>query len=310
MSDRMRVGYVCTNYNNSSYTRDAIASLHSGNRGSDVRVVVVDNKSQDEDLAKLREIPREFPGVELILNQDNVGYFPGLNIGITHLRTRFPDIEHLAVGNNDLVFPEDFVETVERHRDVLDTWAVVAPDLVTPEGVHQNPHVLHPISRVRKLVWDTYFLSYGTAVLIGRIANATRRFTARQEKAPDSQLYRTAGPIQMGYGACYLLGPMFFRHFDGLCALTFLMQEEFFLSEQLKCIGQMTYYDPRFVVQHVGHATMGRLTSRRHWGISRDAYQTCKCYLGLSREERCRLIAARSPGTFNQTVDRGARTDV
>ena len=76
MKDRMRVGYVCTNYNNSSYTRDAIASLHAGSRGNDVRVVVVDNNSQDADIAKLREVAREFPGVELILNQDNVGYFP------------------------------------------------------------------------------------------------------------------------------------------------------------------------------------------------------------------------------------------
>ena len=102
----------------------------------------------------------------------------------------------------------------------------------------------------------------------------------------------------MGYGACYLLGPLFFRHFDCLCAPTFLMQEEFFLSEQLKFIGQMTYYDPRFVVQHVGHATMHRVPSRRHWGFSRDAYRTYKCYLGLSREEQCRLIAPRIPGIF------------
>ena len=293
----MRVGYVCTNYNSSSYTRDAIASLHAGSRGSDVSVVVVDNKSQDADVAKLPEVARDFPGVELILNQDNVGYFPGLNIGIRHLRTSFPDIEHLAVGNNDLVFPENFVETLERHRDVLDTWAVVAPDLVTPEGVHQNPHVLHPLSRFRKLVWDAYFLSYGAAVLIKRVARVTRRFTVRHENAADSQLYRTAGPIEQGYGACYLLGPMFFRHFDGLCAPTFLMQEEFFLFEQLKCIGQMTYYDPRFVVKHVGHATMDRIPSRSHWGFSRDAHRTYKRYLGLSRDQQLTLLSLRSPGT-------------
>lgn len=290
----MKIGFVCTNYNNSSYTRAAIASLHAGGRWSDVRVVVVDNKSQDSDVASLKDVAREFPGVELVLHPDNVGYFPGLNIGIRHLRTKFPDIEHLVVGNNDLVFPENFVETVQRHREVFDTWAVVAPDLVTLDGVHQNPHVLHPISHTRKLIWDLYFLSYGTTVLIKHAARITRKFTIREENAPGTQLHKTPGPIEQGYGACYLIGPAFFRHFSRLCAPTFMMQEEFFLYEQLKGIGQLTYYDPRFVVYHHGHATTDKLPSRRQWVISRKAHHVYKRYLDLSPAEQLSLIAAGS----------------
>jgi len=290
----MKLGFVCTNYNNAAYTRAAIASLCEGGRRSDVRIVVVDNGSRRDDVAPLQGLAREFPDVVLVLQDDNVGYFPGLNIGIQHLRTRFPDVDVLVVGNNDLVFPPGFVESVERYREVFDSWAVVAPDLVTPDGMHQNPHVLHPISRIRRMIWDLYFLSYGAAVLIRLAARMTRGVTAREENARDGELYKTAGPIEQGYGACYLLGPVFFRHFTRLWAPTFLMQEEFFLYEQLKEIGQLTYYDPRFVVHHHAHATMHGVPGRRQWKISQDAHRVYKRYLAMSPVERSSLITAGS----------------
>ena len=287
----MKLGFVCTNYNNSAFTRAAVESLHAGGRAAGVRVVVVDNRSGAEDIESLRTIPDAFPGVEILLNPENIGYFPGLNVGIRHLRARAPEVEHLVVGNNDLSFPPGFVDTVESHREVLDTWAVVSPDLVTPGGVHQNPHVLHPIGRLRKLAWDAYFLTYGTGVVVKHAARAARRFTVRAENDSSSQLHRTPGPVEQGYGACYLLGPCFFRPFDRRCAPTFMMQEEFFLGEQLKLIGQQTFYDPRFVVKHHGHATTDRLPSRRQWAIGQEAHRVYKRYLRLGPAERRLMIS-------------------
>lgn len=288
----MKIGYVCTNYNNSGYTRAAIASLHASGHADDVHVVVVDNQSLPDDVVALRRAAAEFPNVELVLQSTNVGYFAGLNVGIRTLRQRHPDVVHLVVGNNDLEFPAEFVPQVARHREVLEQWAVVAPDLVTPEGVHQNPHVLHPISRARRAVWDAYYASYPIAMVIRKLAHLTRRLSVRPENAPGSALYQVAQPVEQGYGACYLLGPAFFRHFDAFCAPTFLMQEEFFLYEQLKRIGQLTYYDPRFVVRHRGHATMGTLPSRRHWALAREAHRVYKRYLDMSTTEQDSFLAA------------------
>lgn len=286
------VGFVCTNYGNTHYTRAAIASLHADESRGDVRVVVVDNHSTEPEVAALRAVAAEFPGVELVLNAENVGYFRGLNIGIRRMRHRFPEATVLVVGNNDLEFPAGFVATVQRERALFDEQAVVAPDLVTPDGVHQNPHVLRPISRARRLVWDLYFVHYWAAVAVRVAARLSRRFTVRPENVAGSMLYRTAGPVEQGYGACYLIGPEFFRHFDGFYAPTFLMQEEYFLYEQLGTIGQLTWYDPRFVVRHVGHATMGSLPGRRHWAISRDAHRTYKDFIRRPSDERRRIIAA------------------
>ena len=290
----MKVGFVFTNYNNSAYTRAAVASLRQGGAGDQARVVIVDNQSNQDDVEALREIAREYPAVELILNPENVGYFKGLNVGIRRVREQRPELDHIVVGNNDLVFPANFVDAMWECRAVLDTHAVVAPDLVTRDGVHQNPHVLFPIGAGRKLVWDLYFLSYVAAVLIRSLASYTRPLTVRRENARGSDLYRTPGPIEQAYGACYILGPVFFRHFDRLCAPTFIMEEEFFLNEQLNAIGQMVYYDPRLVVQHYNHATTSQFPSRRQWAIAREAHRVYKRYLRLSPPERERMIRAES----------------
>jgi GT2 family glycosyltransferase len=282
----MKVGFVCTNYNNAELTREMIASLHGGGAWDDVQVVVVDNRSVPDDVAVLEDTAREYPGVQLLLQEENRGYFRGLNVGIRHLRAHVPGVQHLVVGNNDLEFPKGFVQKLQEHRTLFDEWAVVAPDLVAPGGQHQNPHVLHPIGAARRAVWGVYFSAYAAALLVRTAARMTRPLTVREENSSASRLHLTAGPIEQGYGACYILGPKFFAHFGGLCAPTFLMQEEFFLGEQLRAIGQLTYYDPRFTVRHLHHATMGTVPSRRHWELSRASHRVYKRYLAMSVEQR------------------------
>lgn len=286
-----RVGFVCTNYNNSRFTRAAIESLHAGSQWHDLRVVVVDNASEERDRAALVALQADYPEIEVVFNPENSGYFPGLNIGIARLRAVHPGIDLLVIGNNDLEFPADFVFQVAAARSLLDSWAVVAPDLVTPDGVHQNPHVRFAISRLRRAVWDLYFHSMAAASVVRLLASATRRLSVRPENAVGSQLHLTPGPIEQGYGACFLLGPKFFRHFDRLFAPTFLMQEEYFLYEQLLTIDQLTYYTPTVVVRHRGHATMGLVPGRRHWEISRDAHRIFAAFRRLDREARRARIA-------------------
>ena len=271
----MRVGFVFTNYNNSGFTREAVRSI-SENPGWDPGcVVVVDNRSEAGDIEALRRIQADFPGIHLVLNAENVGYFRGLNLGIEHLTREHEDVEHVVVGNNDLEFPPGFLEGMARNRAVLDAHAVVSPDLVTLDGVHQNPHVVDAISRRREMVYDLYYANYWLAVLIRFVARVTRKVTERK----DYDHHEVAREIYQGYGACYILGPRFFREFGRLWAPTFLMGEEYFLSKQLEEKGQKVYYEPAIQVRHHDHATMGKVPSRKMWEIARDAHKVYRQYV-------------------------------
>jgi GT2 family glycosyltransferase len=273
----MKLGYVCTNFNNSHFTVDAARSLvASAGDAHELRIVVVDNQSAPEHVETLRSLAAVFPSsVDLLLNDQNVGYFPGLNCGIRRMRERYPEVQHLVIGNNDLVFPSDFCATFERNLAILDEHAVVAPDIVTLDGEHQNPHVIHSISKTREFVYDLYFSNYLLAQAILWAARVSRSVTDRR----DEREHRNAQPIYQGHGSCYLIGPKFFRHFQELWAPSFLMGEEFFLSKQLSDQGMQTWYDPAIQLTHCYHGSLRSVPSRKLWQLAREAHKVYRRYV-------------------------------
>lgn len=272
----MKLGYICTNYNNSCFTAEAVRSL-AASAGSmyELRIIVVDNQSTKEHRDVLTKISDEFPFVDLLLNNENVGYFSGLNCGIRSMRERYPDVKHLVIGNNDLVFPASFCASVERHSPLLDVYPVVSPNIVTLDGEHQNPHVISSISKKREIIYDLYYSNYLLAQVILWATAVSRSLTDRI----DTLQHETAQPIYQGHGSCYLVGPKFFQHFSELWAPTFLMGEEYFLSKQLSDQGMQTYYTPDIRLTHCCHGSLRSVPSRKLWQFARTAHKEYRRYV-------------------------------
>ncbi len=270
----MKIGYVCTNYNNSEFTVDAVRSLTAGG-GHEYAVAVVDNCSDNASVKKLKTLAAEHSQVRLVLNPENVGYFRGLNVGIKALRATHPDLEWVIIGNNDLVFPMDFGDKLSSVSGRLQPYAVVSPDIVTVDGEHQNPHVISKISKIREIFYDLYYANYYVALLIQKAAMLLPSLSERS----DEEHWRISQPIYQGHGSCYLLGPRFFEQFDELWAPTFLMSEEYFLSKQLSDVGQKVYYEPAIRVVHHWHASLAALPSRKRWALAREAHLEYRKYV-------------------------------
>jgi N-acetylglucosaminyl-diphospho-decaprenol L-rhamnosyltransferase len=73
---------VILNYNTRVLLRDCLRSLQACAQALSVEVVIVDNASSDGSAALVRD---EFPAVQLIVNQANVGYSAGNNVGLRSL---------------------------------------------------------------------------------------------------------------------------------------------------------------------------------------------------------------------------------
>jgi GT2 family glycosyltransferase len=272
----MKLGYICTNFNNSSFTVDAVRSLiASAGAVHALRIIVVDNQSTPVHVETLRRLSHEHAAVDLLLNERNVGYFTGLNCGIRRMRECYPETQHLVIGNNDLLFPPEFCAAVERNLALLDEHAVVSPDIVTLDGDHQNPHVIRTVSNTRELVYDLYYSSYLLAQAILWAARVSRSVTDRR----DEQQHQTPQPIYQGHASCYLIGPKFFRHFQELWAPTFLMGEEYFLSKQLSDQGMQAWYDPAIKVTHCYHGSLRSVPTRKLWQYAREAHKVYRRYV-------------------------------
>lgn len=274
----MDLVFILTNFNNTSFTAGAVTSILNSD-AKEAQIIVVDNASAESDVNNLRMLEKKIMNLKVLYNHENVGYFRGLNIGINYARKYFKEVQLLVVGNNDLIFSENFYSSILLCRNKIEKYPVVSPNIVTVDGISQNPHVITKISKVREFIYDLYHLNYYLAGVIKYISKITHNFTDRD----DELQHEIAQEIYQGYGACYILTRKFFDNFNDLWSPTFLMYEEFFLSKQLEGKGFKTYYEPSIMVQHCWHAAMDKLPGRYRWELSRDAHREYRKFVKVWR---------------------------
>lgn len=262
----MIIGFVFTNYNNTDFTFKLLSSINKISGLNIKNVIIVDNNSVLEEKEKLSKLKLKFEFVDFIFNKENLGYFEGLNCGIEKLREK--KIDTIIIGNNDLIFPNDFLENflnISRH---LKKYPVISPSIISIDGVFQNPHVINEISSFRKFVWDIYYSNYLMARIVLFFSNMMRRFSKRK----DNLNHNFEQEILQGYGACFILSPIFFKYFKKLWSPTFLMEEEFFLRTQISTKNFKTFYCPAISVTHYDHASIKTIPKKTFWKISKDAH--------------------------------------
>ncbi|MEN6452771.1 MAG: glycosyltransferase [Prolixibacteraceae bacterium] len=271
----MNLGFVFTNYNSTRFTEELIASLNAQDMPAKFPVVIVDNNSAPEHVNRLKKIKEEHENVHILLNNVNLGYFKGLNVGIQYLKENLQETDHIVIGNNDLIFPENFNRILIGEEHLFKHYPVISPNIITLDGEHQNPHVIKSVSKFREFIYDLYFTNYNLAITIRKIAKITKRYTDRK----DEKQHEIAQTIYQGYGACYILGPLFFKNFSSLWAPSFLMNEEVFLSKQLESKNFKVFYDPAVIVKHQLHSSVGEVPDKKKWHIARESHKEYRKYV-------------------------------
>ena len=250
-------------------------------------MVVVDNNSEKKNVLELSEIEVD-NRVKVIYEKDNLGYFGGLNVGIKWVRDRQSILKFdlWLVGNNDLLVTDQFLDSVKSTSDIFNMYPVVSPDIMTLDGIHQNPHVIHKISPFREFVYTIYHGSYWLSVFIHYIAKVTKKYSDRK----DELQHEYAQEICQGYGACYFLTECFFKNYNYLCNYSFMMHEELFLSIQLSEKGYKVYYEPRIKIIHSCKGATSLVPNKVIWGYSRRAHRIYRKYVNIFGTRRRRRI--------------------
>lgn len=111
--------------------------LSKNQKNVEIEIVVVDNCSKSEDLCLLRTLCQE-EQCTLIENKENRGYNAGNNIGLRYAVRK--GYKYALITNPDMEFPQEeylkqLVDVMEEQTEVV----VIGSDIVTPEGIHQNP---------------------------------------------------------------------------------------------------------------------------------------------------------------------------
>ncbi len=270
----MKLAFVFTNYNNSKITIQAINSIAKIEGDFEYQIIIIDNNSEENEKAILKNHIFDSK-IKIHFSEKNLGYFSGLNLGLEILYSTENELEYVIIGNNDLIFPEDFVSQILTKKLIINNYPVISPNIITLDGVNQNPHVIHKVSKFREFIFDLYYFNYYLSLLIKFLAKVTSSFTDRR----DEQFHNEPQEINQGYGACYILTQKFLKDIKFLWAPTFMMSEEYFLGIQLQKLGYKFFYEPSIIVKHQCHATMGQLHSKVMWKLAKDAHKVYRKYV-------------------------------
>lgn len=271
------ISFICVDYNSFLFTKKFCESLLS-QRGLDdlfkVKLVVVDNFAFNTTNRELENYCREIDWIEYVLSASNLGYFGGLNLGLE--RTLKHNSKYVVICNNDLEFDVLFcAKLIAKNYD--ETVQAVCPDVVTIDGVHQNPHRLVPITRLGVLAFDFYFSSYVMSKILIALKRSYCYFKPKKYKL--QRLYTSLVPVHQGVGAIYILTKAFLDENTKLFFPFFLYGEEVLISWQIHSSGGVLVYDPDLVVKHAESATLSKLPTKKTYGFARDSYWGLRKYM-------------------------------
>ncbi len=229
-SEKTRISAIVLNYLNYDQTilcvRDLLRQDYPG-----LDVVVVDNHSPNESLAKLKEAFATELKVVVLEADRNRGYAAGNNYGVRWRMGQRP-VDYILIVNNDVRLPDTaalrrLLEFANGKEDL----GGVGPTVMTPNGFPQGPYRRpHVVLRTLRLLFPIFPLLY--------------RLWRRQvrEKKP-SLCYAIVG-------AFMLLKMEPFTRVNLFDERTFLGAEEYILAERLRKLGLRFYYYPLVTVVH------------------------------------------------------------
>lgn len=245
-----KIAVVILNYNSAADCRKCVASLRQ-QEGVELEIVIVDNCSRAEEADAAWSVARE-QGCTFIAAGENRGYNAGNNVGLRHAAGL--GCEYALIANPDMEFPErGYVARLAAEMRQRPDVAVVGSDIVTPEGIHQNP-------MMRDGDWRSSF---------GWIKSFFRKKKADTYDFIDN--YAESHYCSKVSGCCLLVRMDFMERIGYFDERVFLYCEEAILSRQVEREGKKMYYiaDARAIHAHVKSEKGDPVARFRHWKRSR-----------------------------------------
>lgn len=261
-----RVTFVILHYLKHNDTMACVNSLLNHMTSEPYSIVVVDNGSPNDSGERLSDQYREHPHVIVLINQENLGYARGNNVGYQYAKYVLESDFIILLNNDTIIHQSDFIERII-HKFDQQSFDVLGPDVISLiDHSHQNPHRFRNVSRgdLRIFIWlaglkiclnylrlDQYLLW-----VINRISKVERRLDAldQHQEREDVVLH----------GSCLIFSPSYVANYEGLCPKTFMFFEELILHHQAQSRGLKMVYTPDIRVYHQGSASINEIFKSDH----------------------------------------------
>ncbi len=231
VSSKLDVSIVVVSFNTRDVLRECLLSVYREVGSLRVQVIVVDNASTDESPAM---VEREFPKVELIRSEINLGFGPANNLGFQSARGRY-----LVLLNSDAFLCQGSLQRSVSHMDATPRAGLAGGRLIGRDGSWQ------PSARMFPTVFSDLIVRSGLAARFPR-----SRFFGHADRTWASNV--EAAEVDWVPGAYSIIRSDILTKTGLFDPRFFLYYEEVDLCKRIKQSGYSIWYWPDISVTHIG----------------------------------------------------------
>lgn len=255
---RFDLSIITVSWNVRDLLRDCIRSVDAGRGQLHLEMIVVDSASSDGSVDMIKQ---EFPWVELIASEENLGFPGGNNVGIARAKGR-----NILLLNPDTVILDDalqvMVHYIDQHVDIGALGAkILNPDLSIQSSRRRFPTMLTAIFE------STWLESVAPSAIL-------RDYYTRD--LPDDE----SADVDWVTGACLMVPRLVIDQVGPLDEEYFMYSEELDWCRRIKDAGWRVLYLPQAqIIHHVGKSSEQAVTDR-HINFQRAKLRYFRKYHG------------------------------
>jgi hypothetical protein len=232
---------IVVSFNTSELTLKLLRSLKNLESESEIEVIVVDNKSEDDSVLNIKA---EFPDSKLIENDRNLGFGKAVNQAAAQARGKY-----LWLLNSDCYLKQPILKELVNLLEAADSAFAVTPKTVTSQGRFHSPCRRFP-------TYQNIIFSRGS--LLAKLPFWEDRL--EDYTYPD---FEQPTRVEAISGTAMLMRREEFLDTGGFDERFFMYHEDTDLCYRMYLRQRFCYYFPQAEIEHVNKASSkGRQTSR------------------------------------------------
>lgn len=252
MSNELDFVFVILHYNTVDDTNICVESIRKHICLNSYKIIIVDNASPNKSGDIL--VKRYFASddVLVILNDSNLGFARGNNVGFKYAKKVFKAKFIVLMNNDTQILYDDFVLKINDEYNKSHC-ALIGPKIITPNPPFDSNPGSSDLPRIRDLFINQIIIYIYMVLSYFNLDDFVHRKFGRQEKKRLDKVDKNNDERKENvklHGCFWVFTPNYISKFDGINSKTFLYNEEPLLF--LRCIkyNLKTVYLPELVVFH------------------------------------------------------------
>lgn len=280
---KIKFVFIVLHYLALDMTKECVGTLFSSFVNTqNFKIVIVDNASPNGSGQALKELYSNNQFVDVLLNNENLGFAKGNNVGYVYAKKKYNPDYIIAMNNDVLVQDVNFFNKIEDLYSEYN-YAVLGPDIIAVKnGAHQNPMMLKPYSKqqVKKIIqqrkrWLRIYPLYYIAINIkNKVKKTIKNIVKYKAKEQEDHLYKNKiikNPVL--HGACLIFSKTYIVKEEVVFnPNTFLYFEEDILHYYCNKNGYTMLYSSDLSVEHLEDVSTD-MTFKSDYGKLKTQYK-------------------------------------